>query len=129
MNYFETVYLEVISHLHELPLVHAEAGGAPVQDLGEGQLPPVGEDDGQTASLQRLQEPETAKTPASRHKAERGVGQEVVIIPSRGEKNFEICKFYLLFSHLSYSALSSSHLSSASSRQFLPCLQVVTLNM
>ena len=80
-----------LRHLHELPLVHAEAGGAPVQDLGEGQLPAIGEDDGEAASLQRLQKPKTAQTPAPRHKAERGVGQEVVIVPSRGE----MCSYVL----------------------------------
>ena len=75
--------MQQLRHLHELPLVHAEAGGAPVEDLGKGKLPAVREDDGETARLQSLQEPETTKTPASRHQAERGVGQEVVIVPSK----------------------------------------------
>ena len=65
--------MEQLRHLHELPLVHAEAGGAPVEDLGKGQLPAIREDDGETARLQSLQEPETAQTPASRHQAECGV--------------------------------------------------------
>ena len=74
--------LKVSSHLHELPLVHAEAGGAPVEDLVKRQRPAVGEDDRKTARLQSLQEPETAKTSSSRHQTELGVGEQVVIIPS-----------------------------------------------
>ena len=65
--------LKVSCHLHELPLVHAEAGGAPVEDLVKRQRPAVGEDDRQTARLQSLQEPETAQTSSSRHQTERGV--------------------------------------------------------
>ena len=72
-------------HLHELSLIHAEAGGAPVQDLIEWKLPSIGEDDRKTAGLECLQEAEAAETSSSRHQAERGVGEEVVIIPSESD--------------------------------------------
>ena len=74
-----------VCHLHELPLIHAEAGGAPVQDLIEWKLPSIGEDDRKTAGLECLQEAEAAETSSSRHQAERGVGEEVVIIPSESD--------------------------------------------
>jgi hypothetical protein len=40
-----------VLYLQELPLIHGECGGSPVQDLAKGELPTVGQDDRDAARL------------------------------------------------------------------------------
>ena len=55
----------------------------PVDDLGEGQPPAVGQEDGNATGLKRLHEPVGAETSATRYEAKRRVGQQVVVVPPK----------------------------------------------
>ena len=70
-----------LGHLEEQPLVGLDDGLAPVDDLGEGQLPAVGEEHGHAAGLEGLDEAEGAEAAAARDQAEGRVGDEKVEVP------------------------------------------------
>ena len=73
--------VEDLRDLQQLPLVNGETGRAPVDDLVKWELPAVGENDGEAAGLQGLQEPEGPQPSSSRYETEGGVGEEVLVVP------------------------------------------------
>ena len=72
---------EHLRHLHQQSLVGLDDGLVPVDDLGEGEPPAVGQEDGKAAGLQRLDEPERTQAATARHQAKGGVLQQVVVVP------------------------------------------------
>ena len=79
-----------LGDLQEEPLVGLERGLRPVDDLGEGQPPPVGEEDRNTASLQGLDKAVRPETSPPRNQAKCRIRQQCIVVPPKKKRKKKI---------------------------------------